>query len=354
MRQSFSVTKDASIYEEFSYKNSGHDEILEVGKDTTGTKSIRSLVQLDVASISSSISDGTIPLDSKFELKLFVARADDLDLDQVIHLAQVSRSWVEGTGFYYQNTNVPYTSSREPTSGYIENNGVTWKNRQSGSLWTTSGSEFYTSSIISSSITNPVTDMTFDITPFMHSWLSGSVLNNGLILKFPDADELNTANVGNIRFFSKQTHTIYIPTLVAKFNNQVYITGSLTLANTAQTIVTPKNLAPRYNSGEVVRVDLSVRDRYPVKTFDTIFSNYAGNQYLPQTSYFSIIDIQSNTIVIPFDEYSKINCDGTGSYFNFQVSDMYANRYYKVKVKVVDTNYTRIFDVGYHFTIEQT
>lgn len=353
MRQIFKTIKDASIYEEYPLRNTGHDEILEVGKSAEGTKSIRSLIQFDITSISSSLSDGSTPSDSVFELKLFVARADDLQIGQTIELYPISRSWVEGSGYYYQNTNVPYTASRESTVGYTENDGTTWKNRQSGSLWSTTGSEFLGSPVVSATIADPVTDITFDVSRFVRDWVSGTLPDNGLVIKFPTVDESSNFNAGNIRFFSRQTHTVYAPTLTAKYNDQIYITGSISASNTAQVLVTPRNLQPKYRKDELVRVDLSVRDRYPLKTFDTVFTNYVGNQRLPQTSYYSIVDVQSNTVIIPFDDYSRVSCDGSGSYFNFQVQGMYPGRIYKLLVKVVDTNYRKTFDLGHHFTIEQ-
>lgn len=353
MRHLFNIRNDASIYEEFPSRNAGQDEILEVGKSARGTNSVRSLIQFDIASVSQSLSNGSIPINSDFELKLFVARADDLQVGQTIQINEVSRSWVEGSGYYYQNTNVPYTASRDSTTGYTENDGVTWRNRQSGSLWSILGSEIVIPIVTSSTVADPVTDMTFNVTNLVRSWVSGNIPNNGLVVKFPTGDELNNLNAGNVRFFSRQTHTIHAPIFAAKFNNQVFITGSISGSNTAQTLVTPRNLQPKYRRGETVRVDLSVRDRYPLKTFDTVFSNYAGNQRLPQTTYFSIVDVQSNVTVIPFDDYSRVNCDGLQSYFEFHVQGMYPGRFYRVQIKVVDVNYTRIFDSGHHFSIEQ-
>lgn len=354
MRRSFLPAKDASIYQEFSWKNTGHDEIIEVGKSSNGVDSIRSLLQFDITSLSSSISSGDIAPDSIFELSLFIARADDLQLDQSIQLYEVSSSWREGSGYFYQNTNVPYTSTRDPSGGYIETDGTTWKSRQSGSLWFVTGSDFYASLIASQSVADPVVDMKFDISTSVRRWISGTIANNGLTIKFPDSSESDSSNIGNIRFFSRQTHTIYSPTLTAKWNDQIYTTGSISASSATQVIVTPSTLSPKYRLGDIVRVDLSIRDKYPVKTFNTVFSAYAGNQRLPQTSYFSIVDAQSNTVIIPFDDYSRINCDGTVSYFKFSVEGMYPGRIYKVLVKVDDSGYINVFDLGHHFRIEQT
>lgn len=354
MRRTYLPAKDASIYEEYHWRNTGIDEILEVGKSSHGTYSVRSLLQYDIPTISSSMAAGTIPISSSFDLNLYIARSDDLRVDQQIELYFVSRSWIEGTGYFYQNVNVPYTSSRSPSGGYFENDGVNWKYRQSGSLWSITGSEYYTSSVVSESIENPVVDMTIDVTSMIRSWISGTISNNGFLIKFPTTDETDVSNVGNIKFFSRQTHTIYAPTLVAKWDDQVFITGSISGSTIYDCTVTPKNIRPKYRKNEKVRIDLSVRNRYPIKTFDTVYTAYAGNQRLSSASYFSIVDIQSNVVLVPFDDNSKISCDGSGSYFTFYTEGMYSGRYYKVLIKTEDADYTEIFDLGHHFTIEQT
>jgi hypothetical protein len=351
MRIHFSPTQDASLYEEYSWRNTGLDEIIEVGKDDTGTKRVRSLVMFDTADISRSFSEGRIPANAKFDLNLFVARADDLRNGQQILLQAVSESWVEGTGYFYQNTNVPYSASRDPSGGYTENDGATWKNRQSGSIWATTGSQG-TGLTVSKSIDSPVKNLNIDVTDLVLSWVSGTVPNNGCLLKFDDAAELDTKNAGNVRFFSRNSHTIHLPTLSAKWDNQTYLTGSMSASDASDVIVMPRNLKPKYKIGEMVRVTLSVRERYPQKTFDTVYSAFAGNKRLPITSYFSIVDQQSNTVVVPFDDFSKISCDGTTNYFDFKVHSMYSGRYYKVMFKVVDNGFEHIIDNGYLFTVE--
>jgi len=353
MRYTYLPVKDASIYEEFSSRNTGYDEILEVGKSQYGTYAIRSMLQFDVTAISTSIADGTISSGSEFDLMLFIARADDLRIGQTVELYEVSRSWVEGSGYFYQNVNVPYTSSRTSVGGYTENDGTTWVNRQSGSLWSTTGSEYYGSPARSGTVANPIVDITFDVTTFVRDWISGSVTNNGLVLKFPTTDELDDTNVGNIRFFSRQTHTVYAPLLVSKWNSQTYATGTMSASLNSNVTVAPKNLSRKYRATDVVRVDLSVREKYPVKTFDTVFSNWAGTQRLPATSYFSIVDVQSNAVVVPYSDSSRVDCDGTTSYIKFYVGGMYPGRFYKVLIKVVDTDYTQVFDSGQYFSIEQ-
>jgi len=352
MRKSFVPIKDSSIYEQFPDRNTGHDEIVDIGKSSSGTYSIRSLIQFDIGEVSQSVSTQEIPWDSIFELKLFVARADDLPLFQTIELGAVSESWDEGSGYFFQNVNIPFTASRGPVGGFFETDGTTWNNRSDGIMWSVPGATI-TGSLNLAQISDPVRDMNIDVTSIVKEWISGSIPSNGFLVKFPDVDEQNINVAGNIKFFSRQTHTIYVPLLIARWNSQQYITGSISGSNIDDMTVIPRNVSSVYKMGEIVKIDLSVRDRYPLKTFDTLFSNYLGNQRLPQTSYFSIVDIQSNTDIIPFGIDSFIDSDGQRSLFQFRVEGgMYPGRFYKILIKVEDQGQSRIFDSGHHFTVQ--
>lgn len=352
MRIQYLPIQDASIYEEFDRKNTGLDEIIEVGKSASGIKSIRSLIQFDIESISSSLSNGTLPISTQFDLQLFVARADDLRRNEPVEIRLVSQSWIEGTGYFYQNTNVSYTSSREPSGGYFEIDGASWECRESGSVWAVTGSSFVASPSASFTMSVPVTDITANITTLVQTLVSGSIPNNGFLLKFPTTSETDTTRIGNIKFFSRNSHTVHLPCIIAKWNNQSYVTGTISGSSPYDVIVRPRNLHSKYKIGESIRVNLSVRDRYPQKTFDTVYSAWSGDQRLPSSSYFSIVDQQSDVVIIPFDQYSPISCDGTNSYIDFKIQSMYAGRYYKLMFKVIDSGYEHVFDNGYIFSVE--
>ncbi len=352
MRRFFSASADSFITEEFNWRNCGRDEILEIGKSSDGISRIRSLIKFYITDISASISAGQIPISAAFDLRLFTARANDLSQNQQLNFHIVSSSWTEGSGYFYQNINVPFTSSRNPQGGFFVNDGATWINKSSGSAWISTGSDYYTDSALSSSVGDPVGDISVDVTSFIQSWVSGTAENDGILIKFPDFDEQDIYNNGTIDLFSRQTHTIHSPVLIAKWNDQTYITGSLTGSDPANATVILKNIKSKYRLGEFVRIDLSVKDRYPLKQFDTVFSAFDGNQKLPPTSYYSIVDVQSNTIIIPFDENSSISCDGNNSYFTFHVESLYPGRFYKTLIKVINGGYEQIYDAGQLFSIE--
>lgn len=339
MRQFFFPTQDVSLYEEFPNRQTGLDEILEVGKSDEGTYSKRSLILFDIAAISSSMLNRTLPLSASFDLKLFVSRAEKLVYSQSVNIYPVSQSWKEGTGYFYHDS-------------FEDTDGATWVYKETGSRWATSGSSFISSTSSSVIVGNPIVDFQFDVTSIVRSWLSGTFPNYGLVAKFPTIDESNPANEGSVWFFSRNTHTVFLPTLIAKWDDSSRATGSMSASSDTNLSVYPTNLKPLYRQGEIVRVDVLARSTYPLKTTATVFTGWQDS-YLPTSSYYSIEDVQSKEVIIPFDDYSKLSVDSNGNFFKFRVEKMYPRRYYKVLFKVVtSTGYQHVIDDNYTFSIK--
>lgn len=338
MRTFYFPTQDASIYSQFPTLNTGLDEQLEFGKTNDGIDIARALVQFDLISISASIASGDIPFSASFDFILYTSNATNLIFSQSIFVQPISQSWVEGTGYFFQNI-------------VQTNDGVSWNSARSGSNWATTGSDFLASPTSQISTGKPVGDLTFNVNTLVQAVVSGTLPNDGWLVKFDAGAESNPLNQGNFKSFSSDTHTIYKPVLVAKWNDQIYSTGSLVASPTSSLLVVPGTLKSAYTQNDVVRVNLFVRENYPLKTFNTTFTNFDGLRYLPTSSYFSITDVQSGVVIIPFDDNSRVSVDPVGSYFTFKVQNMYPRRYYKVAIKVVHDGLTEIFDDGYIFTI---
>jgi len=313
MRYFYLPTKDAAIYSNAANRNTGLDEILEVGKTNSGSTVARSLLEFDVSQLSG------VPINAQYDLTLWVAKAQDLRYAQQIEVSHVSQSWIEGTGYYYQTE-------------IQANDGVTWRYASSGSAWAETGSS-YLPAEASASLASDAGSITFDVTTMVAAWISSSVPTTGVILKFPSADEDTIDNKGNIKFFSKDTHTIYQPRLIAKWDDSTYSTGSLSAAATSELSIVPI-LKSTFRVNEMARVDLAVREKYPQKTYATQFTLFDGESYLPTSSYYSIRDVQSNVTIIPFSDESKISCSPSGSFFRFKVQQMHPLRYYQVLVKI--------------------
>jgi hypothetical protein len=338
MRFFYFPTQDASIYEQHQTLNTGHDEILEIGRTESGAFRVRSLLQFNVTSISASLASREIPLDSTFELSLFIASASNLQMGQQFELYPISQSWHEGSGYLF-------------TDLLQANDGVTWRQPLSASSWV-SGGDFITDITASGEFSDPITDITVDISSIIVQWISGTIENNGIAIQFDTGSEGDNKNWGNVKFFSRQTHTIYPPVLTAKWDSQTFYTGSLDAAPTSNLLVIPSSLKPLYKKDEVARVELAVRSRYPLKTFATQFSEYLGQKYLPTSSYYSIVDNLSGNVVVPFDNASKISSDVSGSFFTFKVQNMYPLRYYRLILRVDRNGMSEFFDDGFLFTVK--
>ena len=78
--------------------------------------------------------------------------------------------------------------------------------------------------------------MRMDVTDIMTKWISGSIANEGFMIKRSGSigntssslDEGSTDRLGNFSFFSRDTHTIYPPKLEVEYDDATFNTGSLT------------------------------------------------------------------------------------------------------------------------------
>lgn len=343
MRTILTASKDTTIYKVYPTNNAGLDEILEIGKvvnineiePSYVSASARSLIYFSLPTTAS------VSADANYYLNLRLANATDVIRGQTILVYPISRSWDEGSGYFYQN---------------IQNvgDGATWLKSSTYTSWSSAGGDFITSSTSASvSLTSyPVEDLRIDVTNILRPIVSQSLQNTfyGLALQFPLADETSSVNQGNIKVFSTQTHTIHQPTLEIAWDSQVFTTGSLLGIPSVDVKITPTNIPETYNKGDITRINLIVRDKYPLRSFDSTL-RYKNKYYLPSSSYYSIIDLQSNTTIVPFDNFSKINCDASGSYVILDTSPLYKGRFYGLQLKVVSGVYTKTVNTNIQFQV---
>jgi hypothetical protein len=335
-------TEDATIYQRYQNNNSGLDEIVEVGKNI---KSVDGNSMYASASsrilMNFNLTAQVLPIQAKYYLNLKIANATTVTRNQELKVYLVSGSWIEGSGYFYQD---------------IQNSedGVTWALKNTYVSWSNAGADYYSNISASYTLTKvPIQDVKIDVTNLIQPIVSGTNTNpwNGLLIKFPDYDETSSLNKGNIKFFSSNTHTIFAPTLEVSYVDQVFVTGSLKPITNKNVTVLPRNLKESYTQGEIDKIQLVVRDKYPDRRFDAI-QRYRTQYYLPSESYFRIRDTVSDVILYDFDQYSALNCDASGSYFLLNTSQLEVNRYYTVDLKVKSGNLVFFPDFEYTFKID--
>ena len=388
-------TTDTTIYQATpsASTNTGLDEILEVRKDMndSGTQIdvSRILMKFSYDFISSSVQDGTIPSTAKYYLNLYDAASTELAVEQTLYTYIVSQSWGGGTGFY----------SRDPALS----DGASWKysdNDTTATQWVSGsdaqGGTWFTGSIGgtaaeysvsgSQNLVYETQDIRMDITDLVksHIYSSSAYPNNGFIVKRQNlptsggavsifdpttatgSAEHNTTMLGNLKFFSRETNTIYSPKLEVEWDDSSFSTGSSWLAPISSSelenlTVYFKNLRDEYREKSKARIRFVGRELYPERGFSstpaalTVKHLPSGSGAMGHGTYYSVKDAHTNETIIPFSTGSLVSCDTSGNYFNVWFDGFQPERHYRFLVQVISGSgadqQKMIYDDGYEFKV---
>ncbi len=360
MHKFFTSSFDASIYLQQPDQNTGRDEMLEVSKLYYGsTKDIaRTLIKFNSTQLSQSVAENIGTGSYSVFLNLKAAKSEEIPLQYTLYANAVSQSWSMGTGTKFDNITSDGVSwkYRDGITGWQENTiggtayyvaGTTGSANAEGGTW-------YTASQSSQSFDYETDDVRMDVTNIVKLWISGSLPNNGFIVHHGLDYENDALDYGVIKFFSKETNTIYEPKLEIVWDDSSFGTGSLTpvtgSAEDGYKIVI-SNLKNKYVSNTKVKIRLKGRDLYPLKSFGNTFS-YDQVKYLPSGStYYQLEDYITGETIFPFGEYTKVSCDSTSNYFIMDLSTLPISRTYKLKLKIIESGITTIVDDKYIFEI---
>jgi len=349
------ASKDASVYLQQPYQNTGLDQVLEVSKVYYGgIKDVsRALIKFDISNLhtGSNISEATLILKD--------CQSNEIPLDYTLYAFPISGSWQMGAGTRFDNITTAGVSwtYREGDSklawlGDTTNDGFT-PNFAAGSTGSYSGfgGVWYTSHTASQNYSYNTADVSMDVKSMLLSWISGSIINDGVILKYSDSLENDTEDYGILQFFSKETHTIYQPKIRIAWDDQIFNTGSLQPLVTEQFKIGITNAKNEYKIGTQPKLRIFGRELYPLKTFNNYLNQYSTVYYLPSTSYYQIKDEVSGDIIIPFSDYSKISCDENGNYVQLDFTNWETDRTYRIEFKITFNDGDVYFDNDITFSV---
>lgn len=330
--------KDTFIWSEpntaGTYGNAGRDQVLEVGGYPDSYlvgRTNRTLLQFNSNDINNTINNKVMGSFS-VNLNLSLATASELPTSYTLYAYPISQSWVNGTG------------KRDDSP--LNTTGVSWKYRGAQeNQWSSLGGDYITSSVSGSQTfsLNDSKDVNIDVSTIIAQHYSGSIPNNGILLKIEDAYEDYTSSSINLKFFGSDTNTIFPPYLEFKWDDSSYSSTLDTLSTDIAT-VSIKNYKEQYVDSDVVRFRLSSRPKYPTRAFTTS-SIYLTEYKLPANSYWGIKDEFSNEMIVDFDTtYTKISADNTSSYFDVYMDSFQPNRYYRLLIKTTLDGSTVIID----------
>jgi len=246
-----------------------------------------------------------------------------------------------------------------------------------GAWWTGSqGGQYKVSS--SFAMTKATQDVRIDVSDLVKNHIYSSSLfpNQGFIIKRESLytgssdfsynpgsdttkDESSSTRLGNLKFFSTDTHTIYPPKLEVMWNDSSWSTGSLSALSSTDLEnlkVYFKNLRTEYKEGSIVKLRVVGRELYPTTAFATTPSELTV-KYLPSGSiYYQVKDADTEEVIIPYGTGSAISCDSSGNYFNLWMNGFQSERNYRLGVKIVSGSGTtdeqvHYFDNEYEFRV---
>ena len=373
--------KDASIYSLFPNMNTGMDEIIEATETVfaysdPNPQTSRFLIKFseeDITQAFDLIPDNVYNSGSwKSNLQCYIATSTGMNATTTLECYPVSGSWDMGTGRYLDVPSVTNGVSWiwQKFSGSV--NGK-WKTSNYGNCVTASyntsysfagGGTWYTGSPVpyyTSSVTQSVEftfygnkDINLDVTNTLKAWFTGAFANNGFILKQEDEFINNKDIQPELKYFSRDTHTIYPPALQISWRDFSFNTGSST-----QTVLntTPATLTLAQNPGtfypeSINRFRINARPEYPLQIWETS-SVYLNNYYLPSgSSLYAIKDLDTNEYIIDFDsQYTQISADSTSSYFDVYMNGLEPERYYAILIQTNLNGSKIVFDNQYYFKV---
>ena len=363
--------KDTSLYSMFPTMNTGIDPINQISNLNFAINTLptvaRSLIAFDTSEIRS-VLDDKVTGNWQADIRSFIATAQGVYKDTSVEVFPTYDEWFNGTGTYLDQ---PLTTDGAAWNSPVLGGGTSWNSGgpgytssfnpsyspQGGGNWFLSSSD--------GSIDYPVTqsfgprtqfDMNINITSMVEDWYSGSLPNNGIIVKWEDDVEFNTSKQVQpvIQYYSVDTNTIYPPELEIKWDDSTWNTGSSTITELFQPnafIALAENPGIFY-SESINRFRLNCRPKYPTRAWSTS-SLYTKQHYLPSGSaWYAIKDLDTNEYVVDFDSnYTRLSADATSSYFDVYMNGLQPERYYKILIQVNSEGSTTVYDDNYYFKV---
>ena len=355
-------------------RNTGLDEILEINKVVNNNGTVanvsRILIDFDLTYISQSIQDGKIPSTAKYYLNLYDATSEEVEAEQPFHIYMVSGSWKQGTGKLDHDPVTQDGASYQYRDHEAKTPWVTGSVLTDGGAWFTASVDGQYEVSSSYNLTFDKKDIRADVTDLVnnHIYSSSVYPNNGFIVKREDSgshgdhpsssmfdfdagQEGDSSRLGNLKYFSRETHTIYPPKLEVVWDDSSWSTGSLSALSSTdleRLKVYFKNMRKEYKENSIVKFRVVGRELYPSSSFDATPTELTV-KYLPSSSTeYEIKDADTEEVIVPFGSGSRISCDSDGNFFRVQMNGFQAERNYRFCIKVVSGSGTLDEQINYY------
>ena len=362
--------KDTTLYSYYPTMNTGLDAILETSNtiNIEGNPIVsRYLIEYDTTEIQDIINNKISGSNFNVYLKNYISTAQGINADVSLELFAVAQSWNNGTGYYLDNPKTTDGTSWESrtTSGSGNWNmsgsvgGYGYTGSFNSTYSTQGGGSWFTSSGLIPTITESFglrseKDLELGVKDLVNLWYSGSINNNGFLVKLSGSAEFNNSlnNQPILKYYSVDTNTIYPPQLEFRWRDySLYSAATSSIVTTQQIKLSLDDNPGEFQPSSINRFYVNVSPLYPTRTYQTS-SLFTDINYLPTSSYYAIKDLATNEFVINFDtQYTQISSDSRGNYFDVYMSGLEPERYYKILIKTEINGSTLILDDDYYFKV---
>ena len=343
-------------------RNFGQDQILEIKKEFFNDSfdfPTRALVQFDLTTISESVADGTITNPS-YHLRLYEAEGNqEQTLEYTLAAQVISQSWDEGVGKSGDNPKTINGCSWENRINKPGISALTWSNAAGAPSYGVAINA--NGSASSQTFSNESPDINMNVTNAISQMIDGAIDNHGFLLSFSGSGETDSTTFGQLKFFSKQSHTIFSPKLEVRWDDHLPATGSntgslspLNVTGTEDNYLYVKRLKEEYKETDRVKFRVGARKRYIQKTFSTSVQT-VSQSFVPEAcGSYAIRDVATGENIVPFSDFTKLSCDVSGSFFTQWLNTFEPNRVYKIMLKLkTDDKNEQIFDEDFEFKVKR-
>lgn len=353
--------QDTFIVRTESSASFGGDEILELGTcyrpDASGCSRI--LLEFMTNEVEALLGDHSLV---RATLNLKYAYGENLPSVYGLEITEIEQPWTEGEGHV---NDIPANQS-----------GANWVDARPGHKWDVEGGEdipghdphthFSCScgcgemDIDDDLINNAMVkheyftsyqknrDLCLDVTEWVYNWINGAGEGLGFLIKMTN-EQIMEDRKARLCFYSSETHTINYPYLEIVYDDSVRPENVESYESVQGLVVEPRNLKEHYYTGENVRIDLTVRPEFPVRTFTTSSIYRDQGKALPDGCLWGIRDEYTGEMWVPFSDFgTKISYD-SNNYFILDTNLLEPERYYRLlfelepeegQRRVVDTSKT--------------
>lgn len=384
---------NCTMYSNYEILNTGADEIIEIASEFTpssGPMIARTLIKFSDEDIFTNYKET-----NSYILNLKVVKSIELSETSELEVFPVTQEWDAGVGrFADKETTYPGASWL-----YRNEKNDSWDGGQNQVEFDQGGGswfyKYYDTELeieseldMTYSFNKVSSDVKIDITKLVDFWNANAIENNGMILKFKDDKSKRN---GNVKFFSQNTNTIYRPYIEVgiddyKFSPYVYKTknvsgslntgsletgsldtgslntgslesgslesGSITVkalptdieeVKTNEINVFVENVNETYSKSDIHKIIVGVREKFPKKKF-TNRMRYTSKNITTKNISFSVVDAETEEVIIDHSEYTKISCDKNGHYFKFNFGCLSRGRMYKFVLQLNDEGFRVKYD----------